>query len=142
MKTILNKFKGSTSDIILIFILGYLAYAYHRSFDKSDVIGACLIIFSVTTWLVARYQLGDAFSVLPQSKTLVTKGIYSKIRHPIYFSSILAVFGLCLMYKEAWPYLILFALIILQTFRAKAEEKVLSQKFNGEFFAYKKSTWF
>jgi protein-S-isoprenylcysteine O-methyltransferase Ste14 len=138
----LKKFKGSLSDIILVLVLGYLAYVYHRKFDRLDYFGASLIIISITTWLIARYQLGDAFSIFPQSKTIVSKGLYSKIRHPIYLSSIIASLGLCLMYKETWAYFVWLLLIILQALRAKKEEEILTRRFPEKYQAYKKSTWF
>ncbi|PYV51583.1 MAG: hypothetical protein DMG92_03900 [Acidobacteria bacterium] len=38
---------------------------------------------------VARNQLGRSFSVTAQARQLVTGGIYSKIRNPIYVSRVL-----------------------------------------------------
>ena len=41
-------------------------------------------------WLLARWQLGDAFSVAPEARRLVTRGLYARIRHPIYVFGTLA----------------------------------------------------
>ena len=142
MKKILNKFKGSISDILIVLALTYLAFVSNRKFDSQDLVGCALIIVSIATWLVARYQLGESFSILPQSKSLITSGIYSKIRHPLYICSIVATFGLCLMYKAVWVYIVWLLLIVLQIFRATKEEKILENKFGNEFLNYKRSTWF
>jgi protein-S-isoprenylcysteine O-methyltransferase Ste14 len=93
-------------------------------------------------WTTARYQLGEAFSVFPKAKKIVQTGIYKKIRHPIYTSGIITIFGLCLVYQKLWINLVLLALIIMQVIRAKAEEKILTNKFRQEYISYKKSTWF
>ena len=43
--------------------------------------------------MLARHQLGDSFAVRAEAKKLVTHGIYSKIRNPIYIFGGLAFVG-------------------------------------------------
>ena len=45
-------------------------------------------------WIAARLQLGESFSVRPEARHLVTTGIYSKIRHPVYVFGTPAVTGI------------------------------------------------
>ncbi|HKQ54158.1 MAG TPA: hypothetical protein VJT74_17405, partial [Pyrinomonadaceae bacterium] len=33
-------------------------------------------------WILARLQLGSAFTARPEARRLVTHGLYSKVRHP------------------------------------------------------------
>jgi protein-S-isoprenylcysteine O-methyltransferase Ste14 len=95
--------------------------------------------FALLTW--ARATLGNSFSITPQAKALVTGGVYSKVRHPVYVFGALMITGLLLYTNMPWLLLTLVVIIPLQIVRARAEEKVLVEKFGDEYLAYKKNTW-
>lgn len=138
---LLQKFKGTYSDIFLFLV--FFLYSFKVSpFNPAAILGYLTIFVGVVLWVSARYELGDAFSVFPSAKKLVQTGVYKKTRHPIYMAGIISVFGLCLVYQEIWFYVALFALIIIQMIRARAEEKILTKKFGQTYLFYKKSTWF
>lgn len=138
---LLQKFKGTYSDIFLFFTL--FVYSFKLSgFNQLTLLGYIITLAGATLWTTSRYQLGEAFSVFPKATKIVQTGIYKKIRHPIYTSGIITIFGLCLVYQKLWINLVLLALIIMQVIRAKAEEKILTNKFGQEYISYKKSTWF
>ncbi len=106
------------------------------------IAGAILAIPSFVLWFVARVQLGKSFSITPQAKELVTHGLYSKIRNPVYLFGSLIIAGIFL-YIGRPELLWLFAVLIpLQLFRIKKEEKVLEEKFGETYLEYKKRTWF
>jgi protein-S-isoprenylcysteine O-methyltransferase Ste14 len=111
-------------------------------FNQLALLGYIITLAGATLWTTARYRLGDSFSVFPKATKIVQTGIYKKIRHPIYISGIITIFGLCLIYQNLWFYLAWLALIIIQIIRAKTEEKFLAKKFGQEYISYKKSTWF
>lgn len=48
------------------------------------IVGVCLLASGFVLRTVARFQLGNAFAVKAQATQLVTRGLYSKIRNPIY----------------------------------------------------------
>ena len=48
------------------------------------MIGIALILVGFVFWTVARFQLGASFAVQAEARQLVTRGLYSKIRNPIY----------------------------------------------------------
>jgi protein-S-isoprenylcysteine O-methyltransferase Ste14 len=48
------------------------------------IIGAILAVVGYVLLITARMQLGKSFSVIPQAKALITHGLYSRIRNPIY----------------------------------------------------------
>lgn len=68
-----------------------------------------MAVVGFALWMVAQVQLGKSFSVGTQAKTLVTTGLYSKFRHPIYLFGKLAFGGLFI----AWGKLIGFLYFVL-----------------------------
>jgi protein-S-isoprenylcysteine O-methyltransferase Ste14 len=93
-------------------------------------------------WTIARFQLGSSLAVTAQGKQLVTRGLYSKIRNPIYTFGSCVIAGLILaLGRPVW--LLIFVLIIpLQIWRARKEARVLEAKFGEEYKRYRASTWF
>lgn len=108
----------------------------------SRIAGLAIAIPSLVLLGVARFQLGSAFSVRAKATTLVTTGLYSRIRNPIYFFGGLTVAGFILWANQTWLLLILAASIPLQIFRARKEEHVLGEKFGESYQKYKRQTWF
>lgn len=93
-------------------------------------------------WMVARQQLGASFAIRAEARKLVTTGLYSKIRNPIYFFAGIA-YGAPLI-AGGW-YLGLLIFLILYThqlFRIRNEERVLREAFGEEYLAYRARTWF
>ncbi len=107
-----------------------------------QILGLCLTIFGFIMWSLARLQLGRSFSVTAQAKKLVTSGIYSKIRNPIYVFGTFIIAGVILMIGRPIWLLILLLLIPLQIWRAGIEAKVLEAKFGEEYRQYRAKTWF
>lgn len=107
-----------------------------------QTVGLCLFAVGFVLWTVARFQLGASFSVTAQARRLVTHGIYSKIRNPIYaFGSFIIAGVLLLIGRPRWL-LIFVVLIPVQIWRARKESAVLEGKFGDEYRAYRASTWF
>jgi protein-S-isoprenylcysteine O-methyltransferase Ste14 len=108
----------------------------------TDILGALIAVVSVVLMLVARVQLGKAFSVTPQAKALVTTGFYSRIRHPMYVFLDLALLGLAL--ATGWWYMLVpLAIVVpLQIVNARREARVLSEKFGAAYAEYRRRTWF
>jgi hypothetical protein len=47
-------------------------------------IGTVLALVGVSLIGIARFQLGKSFAIKAEAHELVTRGLYSKIRNPIY----------------------------------------------------------
>ena len=90
---------------------------------------------------LARIQLGRAFSVKAKATTLVTTGLYSRIRNPIYIFGGLGIAGFMLWANQPWL-LLIFVLTPIQVWRSRVEARVLEEKFGAEYVQYKKKTWF
>jgi protein-S-isoprenylcysteine O-methyltransferase Ste14 len=93
-------------------------------------------------WYVARLQLGNAFSVSPEARRLVTRGLYSRIRNPIYVFGTLAFLFVALALQGWFAFVIWVVVILIQVGRAKREERVLADMFGAEYTTYRSKTWF
>jgi len=104
--------------------------------------GVLITLAAFTLWIIARVQLGNAFSIGAKADYLVEIGLYSKLRHPVYYFSILAVTGVGLY---IWSLLVLIPIVLLialEVYRIRKEEKVLANKFGKSYAEYKLKTWF
>ena len=105
-------------------------------------VALCLSVACSVLWFVARWQLGDAFSIAPEARQLLTRGLYSRIRHPIYVFGTLAFLFVALA-LQGWPALIIWVVVILiQGVRVRREERVMAETFGEEYTAYRSKTWF
>jgi protein-S-isoprenylcysteine O-methyltransferase Ste14 len=106
------------------------------------IVGLIAPVSGFAALTVARVQLGNSFSIRPEAHELVTRGIYSKIRNPIYVFSAIAIAGL-LLYLNRPDFLWIFLILIpLQIVRARRESRVLEQRFGEAYRQYKTNTWF
>ena len=105
------------------------------------LIGLVLAIVGFTGITIARFTLGDSFSIAPEARKLVTSGIYARIRHPIYVFGSIAIAGVFLYVRVPWACLVLIPLTLVQVYRARAEERVLTAKFGEAYTNYKQKTW-
>ena len=106
------------------------------------VAGIILAAIALPLWIVARMQLGSAFSIMPKARGLVTSGLYARMRHPVYVFGTIASLG-ALLALQIWPaFAIGVALVPLTLFRVRREEQVLSAAFGEEYRRYREKTWF
>ena len=119
----------------------FVGLFWHSPWTPMRVAGLVIFVLSFGMLTAARVQLGNSFSITPQAKKVVKSGIYSKVRHPVYVFGILLLSGLALYVNMPILLLGLIVLVPLQIMRARAEEKVLEEKFGAEYADYRKTTW-
>ncbi len=96
-------------------------------------------LFSIT---LARWQLGDAFSIEPRATMLVTHGLYARIRNPVYVFGLVLFAGI-ILYVDRPEFLpVLIPLALMQIIRARREAKVLEERFGDAYRAWRAQTWF
>ena len=95
------------------------------------ILGFSLIGMGLFGIGISMRQLGKALTALPEAKPgapLVTEGIYSLVRHPIYFFLLAAGLGV-VIYKGSLASFILFLLLAtLIRFKYRYEDAVLRAK--------------
>ncbi|MGB9199460.1 MAG: methyltransferase, partial [Terriglobales bacterium] len=72
---------------------------------------------------------GKSFSVAAKARELVTRGIYSRIRNPIYIFGGIFLTGVALILWHPFLIVLLAIMIPVQIMRARKEARVLEEKF-------------
>ena len=125
------------------FYFGLLLFAVWK-WPHSPILVAAVVLAGVTfpLWIIARVQLGSAFSFGAKARHLVTTGLYSRIRHPVYLFGSLAGLASVLALQVWW--ILLLALLIepITLARAIQEEQVLQTAFREDYARYRERTWF
>ena len=119
-----------------------IAYSLRQPLTPLRVAGLLIAAAAFILWSVARIQIGNSFSIKPKAKALVTRGIYARIRNPIYVFSTLWAVGLVLALGRPSWLAFLLVLVPMQVVRARREARVLEEKFGEEYREYRRKTWF
>jgi protein-S-isoprenylcysteine O-methyltransferase Ste14 len=103
------------------------------------IMGLLLIFHSAATNIIARITIGHFWSdhiVVHEQHTVIDKGVFAMVRHPMYSSLIFYNLGLAFIFMN---YIILFINLVLFTpmmiYRAKQEESQIL-KVNKDYQAY------
>jgi len=94
-----------------------------------QVTSTLLIVGGIVFAMYAVIELGRSLSMMPEARRLVTYGLYSVIRHPVYLGEAVALVGVTLQYLSPWAVSLLALQCIFQLERMKSEERVLSRTF-------------
>jgi len=105
-------------------------------------IGLAVAVIGLAGVFVSRYTLGKSFSIKAKATALVTTGIYSRIRNPIYVSGVVFIIGIAIMLWRLYLLGLLVVIIPMQIWRARNEARVLEEKFGEEYREYRRRTWF
>ncbi|HTW60566.1 MAG TPA: isoprenylcysteine carboxylmethyltransferase family protein [Terracidiphilus sp.] len=132
----------ATMVVIVVAVVVFLWNALAYPPTPMRLAGLALVIPAFLLFLVARMQLGDAFSLQARASELVTTGIYARIRNPIYVFGGLMLAGAIIWAQRPFFLLIFAVLIPLQIVRVRKEEQVLEAKFGTAYLEYKRKTWF
>ena len=128
--------------VLIILAAGIPGVMAPGAWTPVRVAGAVLTVAGLSLLTLARWQLGDAFSIEPRATMLVTRGLYARIRNPVYVFGLVLFVGILLYLDQPRFFPVLVPLVILQVIRAKREAKVLEERFGSEYRAYRARTWF
>jgi protein-S-isoprenylcysteine O-methyltransferase Ste14 len=121
-------------------ILGLLLLDRRTDLPLPVQVAACLLILTgngCSVYILMR--LGRSFSILPESRKLVTSGPYRVVRHPLYLAEAVATLGTMLLFLSPWAVLLVATQMTLQIVRIHYEEKTLDETF-PDFKDYAKYT--
>ena len=129
---------------LLPLVVGYVSPKYfgfgHRWLVQ---IGLGVGLLGVILWIVSMWHIGSSFAVMPGAKELITRGIYTYIRHPMYLGITLTICGLMLACGSVFGMIYLVAVILpVNAVRVRLEERALTNQFGELYLAHKKNTWF
>lgn len=136
---------GKLSFLILLIIqtlfLNVLPISNHTAFMK--FIGTGFYLIGLIVAITGRIQLGDNWIDLEdyqilKGQSVVSKGIYRYIRHPIYTGDLLLLFGLELA-LNSWLVLVVFFILFYVIKQISHEETLLLKKLSG-YKEYRQNT--
>lgn len=103
------------------------------------------LILNITGFLIvakAKLDMGASFKVTPRPKqgaNLVTEGVYSYSRNPIYVGGLCMCLGWGISFGSNLSVMLTFILCALLNYKILIEEKYLTNQFGDEYRNYKKS---
>lgn len=131
-----------TLAIVIVGLVVFGMRAAALPWTPFRIVGIAIAVPAFLLFVAARIELGRAFTVKAKATKLVTTGVYSRIRNPIYFFGALMILGIIIWAARPWWLVFLAVLIPLQITRIRQEEKVLEERFGDAYLEYKRKTWF
>jgi protein-S-isoprenylcysteine O-methyltransferase Ste14 len=130
--------------LYLVFIRNHIAWMNPQFLTPSDatgVLGLAITLLGVAFAVWARVTLGKNWSgtvTLKQDHTLVRRGPYRIVRHPIYTGFLLAALGVAVITGEVRG--LVGAAILFVAFRVKSltEESFMLANFGEQYVEYKR----
>ncbi len=105
--------------------------------------GVLLLAVGGTLRIAPVYILGNRFSglvAIQPGHSLVTTGLYARIRHPSYLGLLVSAFGWSLAFRSGLGVLLSVLLVPPVIARMNSEETLLASEFGAEYEAYRKRT--
>jgi protein-S-isoprenylcysteine O-methyltransferase Ste14 len=104
-----------------------------------EMVSTMLILVGTIGAAVALARLGRSFSVMAETRQLVTSGPYRLVRHPLYLTEQIATIGLFMQFASPLTALLLALQIGFQLRRMQNEEAILAATF-PEYMVYRQTT--
>lgn len=141
--------RGSSALIWLAYLITAGCIASHVPGPEFPVaidwIGAIASVIGVGIRIVAFRTLGPSYTRtlhVDDEQEMVTRGIYRRIRHPGYLSSLLIWGGAAIASGSmAGAGAALAALIVVYAYRIHREEEMLIACFGARYCDYQRSSW-
>ena len=90
------------------------------------------------------FVLGRRFSglvAIQPGHTLVTSGVYSRIRHPSYLGLLINMLGWALVFRSGIGVLLTALMLLPLSARIRSEEALLGEQFGAQYDDYRARTW-
>ena len=106
-----------------------------------NIVGGILILSGFLFHVYAGKNHKQAHEKSADIVKIVKKGVFSKIRHPLYLSAIIINLGIALAFGVVLTLLIALCSIFHWIITALKEEEFLLQKFGQDYSQYKNNVW-
>jgi len=130
---------------IFVFIIGLVADIFLFNFSESwqDVFPLYLrFVLFLVLFIIAGYfgQRSHRIVFKEERKKLmvIDKDVYSIIRHPMYFASILTYLGFVILSLSIISFIIFIVIFVFYYYLCKYEEKILLNKLGDDYKNYMK----
>ena len=128
------------SALIGTFLLTVIVLFPRRELSAgAEIVSTLLTLGGSIFAVVVLTQLRESFSIMAEARQLVTAGVYSVVRHPLYLAEEIAAIGVVMQFFSLWTALILAVQIGFQLRRMQNEEVILAEIF-PEYPAYRART--
>lgn len=136
---------GYVTLAVLTLIVAPIESSVYPPSDSNlrEIAGAAIGFGGLLLGWLSFHALGRNFRVFAaprRSGTLVTTGVYSKVRHPMYTATIMAVGGYALYFGSLFSLPLWLGVVVLYVIKAVKEERLLEQHYPG-YAEYRKHTW-
>ena len=132
----------TVAQIVAVLAWFWILFTRPGAWNVQRYVVSVLTVLGAALLGVSRYQLGKSFSIKPEARQLITHGIYSRIRNPIYVCGAVMIVGLILVLQIPILWIGLAVVVTIQTIRAHQEARVLEAKFGDTYREYRSKTWF
>jgi len=88
-----------------------------------NISGLIIGLIGATLSFIALWSLRRSFSLMSEVRELVSHGLYSRIRHPLYMSEIIHMAGIVILSGTPVALWVFLAAVAMQVVRAKIEER-------------------
>ena len=129
-------------QVVAVAVLLGLVFSRPGPWDLQRSLGTALMIAGLGGIATSRYYLGKSFAIKPEAHQLVTRGVYSKIRNPIYVFGLVMLAGVVMALHRPVLWLLFLAVVVIQIVRAHREAQVLEAAFGDAYREYRRNTWF
>lgn len=106
------------------------------------ILAGALLVGGLVLGAASGRALGRSLTPSPiplSDGELVTSGVYQFVRHPIYTALLVLGVGLVVIGASLWHVAAYLLLVMLLAHKARAEERLLAQRYEG-YAAYARST--
>jgi protein-S-isoprenylcysteine O-methyltransferase Ste14 len=118
---------------------GWRAWSFLPNSNLSGVAGLSLVLLGIAFSIWARLRLGGNWSsavTVKQGHTLILRGPYALVRHPIYTGLLLAMLGVALIVGEVRGLLGVGVFFLSLWLKSRMEERFMLQQFGTNYSSY------
>lgn len=131
-----------SAQALLLVLLVFLSNSNAAPIRSVELTGKFIEFTGIIILLISFYDLRKSLTALPLPKengVLQIRGLYKYVRHPMYVGVLILSLGIAVSSGSVIKYLLVLALYILFSFKARYEEKLLLAKYPG-YKAYMRRT--